>query len=130
MHHHPEFPEPSSSSSEAIQPDRQQEISRSTSTPSESETSGSYHEASEPATAWPTELSQVSTKRQSPWRASYPAIASAIIAALLIGGLAGWLLGNVSPKAQGLERGSPAPQAQVEQVAEKFHTSVVQINVQ
>lgn len=130
MHHNPEFPESSSSSSEAIQPDRQQEISRFPSTPSASEISRSYHDAPEQAIASPTERSLVSTKRQSPWRASYPAIASAIIAALLIGGLAGWLLGNVGPKAQGIDRGNPAPQAQVEQVAEKFHTSVVQINVQ
>jgi S1-C subfamily serine protease len=127
MHHNPELPESSSSSSEAIQPDRQQEISRSTSTPSELETSRS---ASEQAAPWPTDPSQVSTKHQSPWRASYPAIASAIIAALLIGGLAGWLLGNVSPEAKGIDRGNPAPQAQVEQVAAKFRISVVQINVQ
>jgi S1-C subfamily serine protease len=134
--HNPEFPEPPSSSPEAIQPDRQQEISRSTYTPSGSrpfdhnqETSGSYHGASEQAPAWPTDSSQVSTKHQSR-RTSYFAITSAIIVALLIGGLAGWLLGYVDPGAKDSDRDNPAPQAQIEQVAAKFHPSVVQINVQ
>jgi putative serine protease PepD len=44
--------------------------------------------------------------------------------------LIGWLLGYVGSEAQGTDRSNPAPQAQAEQVAAKFHTSVVQINVQ
>jgi S1-C subfamily serine protease len=135
--HNPEFPESSSSSPQTRQPEHQQEISRSSFTPPGSrpfdhaqEIPESYHDTSDQAPTWPTNPSQVSTLSQSLLRASYLAIASAIIAALLIGGLAGWLLSSVGPKARGTDRSSPEPQTQVEQVAEKFHTSVVQINVQ
>ncbi len=75
-------------------------------------------------------LSRSRGRHENTKRASYLAIASAIIAALLIGGLVGWLLSSVGPRARGTDRSSPEPQTQVEQVAEKFHTSVVQINVQ
>lgn len=131
-----QFSESSSSSPEAIPPDRQQEKSRPAYIPSGSmpfdhnqETSGLYHDAPEQDPTQSTNSSQAPTKHRSFWKASYLVIASAIIAALLIGGLVGWLLGYVGPGAKRTES-NPAPQAQTEQVAAKFHTSVVQINVQ
>src|ERR1700738_1344932 len=114
MHHidrNPEFSESSSSSPEAIPPDRQHEMARSASSiPSGStpfdpnqEISGSYHGASEQDSALSTDSSQAPTKHRSLWRASYLAVASAIIAALLIGGLVGWLLGQHNPGAKGTD---------------------------
>ncbi len=69
-------------------------------------------------------------KNRSIHRALYLAVAGAIIAALLIGGLGGWLLAQYNFRAKGTDTGNPAQQTQTEQVAEKFHTAVVQINVQ
>src|SRR5947209_7248808 len=75
----------------------------------------------------PANFSQPPTKHRSLRRASYFAIAGAIIAALLIGGLVGWLLGQHDPGAKTI---NPAQQTETEKVAEQFHTAVVQINIQ
>jgi len=74
--------------------------------------------------------SQQPIQHRSLRRVVYLAIAGAIITVLLIGGLAGWLLGQRNSGAKNTHTGNPAPQTQAEQVAEKFHTAVVQINVQ
>src|SRR3954451_20274104 len=63
-------------------------------------------------------------------RVRYLALAGAIITALLIGGLGGWIIGQHNSGAMGTSTGNPVQQTQTEQVAEKFHTAVVQINVQ
>jgi S1-C subfamily serine protease len=76
-----------------------------------------------------TSSSQLPIKHRSLRRVVYLAIAGAIIAVLLIGGLAGWLLGQHNSGVKNTSTGNPAPQTQAEQVAEKFHTAVVQINV-
>jgi S1-C subfamily serine protease len=135
--HNSEFSESSSSSPEAIPPDRQQEMSRSAHISSGSipfdhnqETSGSYHGTSEQDPAQSTDSGHAPTKHRFIWKASYLAVATAIIAALLIGGLAGWFLDQHNQGANRIDRSNPVPQAQTEQVVTKFHTSVVQINVQ
>jgi S1-C subfamily serine protease len=77
----------------------------------------------------PVNPSQLPTKHQSLHRILYLA-AGAIIAALLIGGLGGWLLGQHNSGVRSISTVNPEQQTQTEQVAEKFHTAVVQINVQ
>lgn len=76
-----------------------------------------------------TNTGQLAIQHRSFRRRVYLA-AGAIIAILLIGGLAGWLLGQHKSGVKHTSTGNPAPQTQAEQVAEKFHTAVVQINVQ
>src|SRR5436190_17782278 len=78
----------------------------------------------------PTSSNQLSTKPRSSRGAVYLAIAGAIIAALLMGGLGGWLVGQHNSRTIGTIIDHPVQQTQTEQVAEKFHTAVVQINVQ
>ena len=63
-------------------------------------------------------------------RVRYLALAGAVITALLIGGLGGWLAGQHNSGAMGTSASNPTQQTQTEQVVEKFHTAVVQINVQ
>jgi putative serine protease PepD len=74
--------------------------------------------------------SQLPIMHRSLRRVLFLAVASAIIAILLIGGLIGWLLTQYNSGAKNTSIGNVAPQTQAEQVAEKFHTAVVQINVQ
>ncbi|HEY4033700.1 MAG TPA: trypsin-like peptidase domain-containing protein [Ktedonobacteraceae bacterium] len=79
----------------------------------------------------PTNASQAApTPHRSLRKASYLAIAGAIIAILLIGGLGGWLLGQYNSGVKSTDTDNPAQQTQTETVAQKFHTAVVQINVQ
>jgi S1-C subfamily serine protease len=68
--------------------------------------------------------------RQSLHKGSYLLIASAIIIALIIGVWGGWLIGQSNSRTRNNDTIDPALQTQTEQVAEKFRTAVVQINVQ
>jgi putative serine protease PepD len=77
-----------------------------------------------------TNASQLPVKRRSLRRVFYLLMASAIIIALIIGGWAGWVVGHHNSEISNTDTGNPAQQTQTEQVAEKFHTAVVQINVQ
>jgi putative serine protease PepD len=149
----PEFSE--SSSSSAMPPERQQEMSRSAYTPAGStpfehnqEGSSIYQNASArdqsmPPDAHPSQTpimhqsistdanpSQTPIMHQSVPRVSYLIVAGTIIAALLIGGLGGWLLGQYNSGAESTNVDNSAQQAQTEQVAERFRTAVVQIDVQ
>lgn len=74
--------------------------------------------------------SQLPIRRQSLHKGSYLLIASGIIIALIIGGLGGWLIGHSNSRTKNTDPIDPALQTQTEQVAEKFRTAVVQINVQ
>ena len=74
--------------------------------------------------------SQLPIKRQFLHKGSYLLIASGIIIALIIGGLGGWLIGHSNSRTKNTDPSDPALQTQTEQVAEKFRTAVVQINVQ
>ncbi len=74
--------------------------------------------------------SQLPIKRQFLHKGSYLLIASGIIIALIIGGLGGWLIGHSNSRTKNTDPRDPALQTQTEQVAEKFRTAVVQINVQ
>jgi len=78
----------------------------------------------------PINSNQQSTQHRSLRGVTYLALAGAIIAASLIGGLGGWLVGQHNSGAMGTSTDNPVQQTQTEQVAEKFHTAVVQINVQ
>ncbi len=78
----------------------------------------------------PVNSNQQLTQHRFLRAATYLALAGAIITALLIGGLGGWLVGQHNSGAMGTSAGNPVQQTQTEQVAEKFHTAVVQINVQ
>ena len=140
MHHmdcNPEFPESSPSSPEAIPRDCQQETSNSAYTRLGSgpfdhsqETLGLDHGISEQAPTRFTASGQASTKHRFSHRTLYFAVASIIIAALLVGELVKWLQDQHNQVDTSTARSSPSPQVQAEQVAAQFHTSVVQINVQ
>jgi S1-C subfamily serine protease len=74
--------------------------------------------------------SQLPIKRQSLHKGYYLLIASAIIIALIVGVFGGWLIGHSNSRTRKTDPSDPALQTQTEQVAEKFRTAVVQINVQ